>query len=181
MKIIRFSEYGGPDVLKLGETDLPRPKAGEVLLKIEAIGVNYTDIAHRRQTTREPVPLPYTPGIEVVGTVIEATEGVTHLPIGTQVIALVPHGGYAEYLTVPAAQVISEKLTAHCHTVTGYYAGYIGTRPDLIISALYKLFQYTLSGRITPQVKQRFPLEKAAEAHRQMETRQTIGKIILLP
>jgi len=324
VKIIRFYEYGEPDVLKLEETDLPRLKAGEVLLKAEAIGVNYTDIAHRRQTTREAVPLPYTPGIEVAGTVIEVAQGVTHLSVGTQVIALLPHGGYAEYLAVPAtltlpvpkgldavqavalplqgltayhilatfgrlqpgervliqaaaggvgtlavqiakvlgaSQIIAaastqekldfalslgattgvnytqqdwahqvvevtegkgvdlllemrggttfsenftclaplgrivmfgaasgqrgiidpEKLTARCHTVTGFYAGYVSTRPDLIGPGLTKLFQYTLTGQLKPQIRHRFPLEKAAEAHHLMETRQTTGKIVLLP
>jgi NADPH:quinone reductase len=74
-----------------------------------------------------------------------------------------------------------ESLTARCHSVTGYYAGYIATRPDLIVPALNRLFEYALSGRIRAQVNHRFPLEEAAEAHRLMETRQTTGKIILLP
>jgi NADPH2:quinone reductase len=75
----------------------------------------------------------------------------------------------------------AEKLTARCHTVTGYYSGFIGTRPDLFLPDLGKLIQYTLAGQLRLLVNQRLPLERAAEAHHLMETRQTTGKIILLP
>jgi NADPH2:quinone reductase len=82
MKIIRMYEYGGPEVLKVEETDPLKPKLGEVLIKTEAIGVNYTDISVRRNATREPTPLPYTPGVEVAGTVVEVGEGVTGVSNG---------------------------------------------------------------------------------------------------
>jgi NADPH2:quinone reductase len=75
----------------------------------------------------------------------------------------------------------AEKLTARCHTVTGYYSGFIGTRPDLFLPDLGKLIRYTLAGQLKLLVNHRFPLEKASEAHHLMETRQTTGKIVLLP
>lgn len=108
MKIIRFYECGGPEVLRLEETEIPHPQAGQVLLQIEAIGVNFTDVDHRRSASasREPLTFPSTPGVEVVGTVIEAGAGVTTLPVGTRVIGLLPQGGYAEYVAAPAALTV---------------------------------------------------------------------------
>jgi NADPH2:quinone reductase len=325
MKIIRFSEHGGPDVLRVEEDDIPTPKSGQMLIKTEAIGINYTDVTHRKGATlREPLQMPYTPGVEVVGTVVEAGEGATAIPIGTRVIGLLPSGGYAEYLIAPAALTIplppgldpvqavalpvqgltayhiistfgrlqpgerifiqaaaggvgtlavqlaklmeagqiiagastqakldlarslgadaginytqpdwpkqvlqatdgkgvhlsldmiggaqfsnnfsylapmgrivafgaasgqrsvidAEKLTERCYTVTGFYSVFAGTRPELVVPALKQLIQYVLTGQLKLQVHHRFPLEEAAEAHRQMETRQTTGKIVLLP
>lgn len=324
MKIIRMYECGGPEVLKVEETEPRKPKLGEVFIKTGAIGVNYTDISHRRNATRGSTPLPFTPGVEVAGTVVEVGEGVTGISSGSQVIALLPHGGYAEYLTVPAAvtfpvpagmdavnaaalplqgitayqtvstfgrlqpgerifiqaaaggvgtlavqlaramgagQIIaaastdekldlavslgadvginytqtgwidrvmeatdgkgvdlllemkggdtfsenfsylapmgrivmfgavsgqrgtidSEKLTSRCHSVTGYYSGFIYTRPDLYLQDLRDLFGRVSSGQIKPMVNHVYPLEEAAQAHRAMEARQTTGKIILLP
>src|SRR5262249_46240604 len=86
MKIVRFYTCGEPDVLRLEETETPQPKAGQVLIQVEAIGVNYTDVDHRRSVSasREPLTFPSTPGVEVVGTVIEAGEGAATLPVGTR-------------------------------------------------------------------------------------------------
>lgn len=108
MKIVRFYECGEPDVLRLEETAIPHPKAGQVLLQVEASGVNYTDVDHRRSSSasREPLTFPSTPGVEVVGVIVEAGEGATALPVGTRVIGLLSHGGYAEYVAVPAASII---------------------------------------------------------------------------
>ncbi len=325
MKIVRFYEHGGPDVLQVAEADIPTPKTGQVLIKTEAIGVNYTDVTHRKGATlREPLQFPCTPGVEVVGTVVEAGAGVTTIPVGTRVIGLVSSGGYSEYLVVPVAftlplpprldpvqavalpvqgltayhiistfgrlqpgerifiqaaaggvgtlavqlaklkeagQVIAgastqakldlarslgadagvdytqpdwanqvlqatdgkgvdlsldmiggtqfsenftylapmgrivtfgaasgqrsvidpEKLTERCYTVTGFYSVFASTRPELVAPALKELLQYVLAGQLKVQIHHRFPLEEAAEAHRQMEARQTTGKIVLIP
>lgn len=326
MKVVRFYECGEPDVLRLEEAAIPQLKAGEVLVRVEAIGVNYTDVAHRRSSSlsREPLTFPLTPGVEIVGIIAKAGEGAEHMPVGTRVIALIPHGGYAEYVAVPAARTIPvppgldaiqaaalpvqgltayhiiatfghlqpgeriliqaaaggvgtlavqlakllgagqiiatastpaklnlalslgadvginytqpdwttqvlqatdgkgvdlildmiggaqfsenftclaplgrivtfgaasgqraiinpEKLTARCYTVTGFYSAYVGTRPELVAPALTKLVQYVLAGQLKLQIHHRFPLEQAAAAHRLMESRQTTGKIVLLP
>ena len=328
MKIVRFYECGEPDVLRLEETAIPHPKAGQVLLQVEASGVNFTDVDHRRSSSasREPLTFPSTPGVEVVGVIVEVGEGATALPVGTRVIGLLSHGGYAEYVVVPAALIIPvppgldaaqavalpiqgltayhilatfghiqpgeriliqaaaggvgtlavqlarlleagqiiatastpakldlalslganvginytqpdwdwatqvlqatdgkgvdlildmiggvqfsenftclaplgrivtfgkasgqravidpEKLTARCSTVIGFYGGYVITRPDLVVPVLKKLFQYVLAGQLHVQVHHQFPLEEAAAAHRLMETRQSTGKIVLLP
>lgn len=108
MRIVRFHEFGGPEVLKFEEVATPDPKDGEVLIRTEAIGVNFTDIARRKNsaTLRERLALPYTPGVEAVGTVVGTGAGSAPVSIGTKVIAIVQDGAYSEYLTVPAARAI---------------------------------------------------------------------------
>src|SRR5260370_8501350 len=103
MKIIRFYEFGGPEVLQVEEIDLPVLKPGQVLIQTEAIGVNYTDIAHRKQVGRDTITFPATPGVEVVGKIVAKAEAAGEGPGGSRVLALIPQGAYAEYLAVPAA------------------------------------------------------------------------------
>jgi NADPH2:quinone reductase len=105
MKKIQINSFGGPEVLTLVETDLPKPKSGEVLIKNEAAGVNFSDILRRRNTYFMPTPLPYTLGAEAVGTIVELGPDTaqSHLEVGTRVLAILPHGGaYGEFLTAPA-------------------------------------------------------------------------------
>lgn len=108
MKIVRFYKHGGPSVLQIDETEIPKPRRGEVVLRVEAAGVNFTDISHRRGSNlREPLTLPYTPGVEAAGTVTEIGDGVTNISVGERIIAVVPFGGgYAEYIATTAAGAI---------------------------------------------------------------------------
>jgi NADPH2:quinone reductase len=69
MKAIQITQYGGPEVLQYTDVEVPQPKAGEALVKIKAIGVNFIDVYHR--TGRYPGALPFTPGSEAAG-VVEA-------------------------------------------------------------------------------------------------------------
>ncbi len=107
MKAVRFHKNGKADVLVFEEVTTPTPKAGEVLIKIESVGINYADTMRRRgDDYPEPSPFPFTLGIEVAGTVAGLGEGVENIPIGTRVFALPGKGGYAQYITVHAAVVI---------------------------------------------------------------------------
>ncbi|MDX2284207.1 MAG: zinc-binding dehydrogenase [Bacteroidia bacterium] len=102
MQQIRFSAYGGPEVLETAEVPVPVPGPGEVLIQIEAAGVNYSDTLRRRNTYFAPTPLPYVPGAEAVGIVRAAGAGAELAP-GTRVLAILPAGGgYAEYAVMPA-------------------------------------------------------------------------------
>ena len=110
MKAIRAHSYGSPDVLVYENVPTPQPAAGQVLIRVEAVAVNYSDIM-RRSNTPYPFPtsLPYTPGGEVAGVVEAWGDGVTEPPIGTPVFALVGSdgsGGYAQYAIANAAQII---------------------------------------------------------------------------
>lgn len=107
MKAVRFHKNGGPEVLLYEEVATPSPKAGEVLVKIEAIGINYADTIRRRgEDYPEASPVPFTLGVEIAGTVEALGESVDSIPVGTPVFATPGAGGYAEYICVPAATVI---------------------------------------------------------------------------
>ena len=106
MRAVQFSEHGDADVLQLVDLPTPRPGAGEVLIKVAAAGVNYVDIWHRKGASPRPIQLPYISGNEVAGTIAALGDGVTTAQVGQRVMAMLPNGGYAEYVVVPAAQVI---------------------------------------------------------------------------
>ena len=105
MKAIRIHETGDPEVMHLEEIETPAPKAGEVLIKVAAAGVNYADLAQRAGAYLTPTRTPMTPGIEIAGTVAALGEGVSSVAEGTRVAAFCD-GGYAEYATSQASLVI---------------------------------------------------------------------------
>ena len=106
MKAIQFTEYGGPEVLKTIEVDRPKLGPTEVLIEIHAIGVNYADTARREGQYVVPTKLPFIPGAEIAGVVIEAGKEVTNVNIGSRVVTLIESGGYAEYAAVDSRNVI---------------------------------------------------------------------------
>ncbi|WP_311239176.1 MULTISPECIES: zinc-binding dehydrogenase [unclassified Xanthomonas] len=106
MKAVRFHQHGGTDVLVYEEVPQPQPGNGEVLIKIEAAGLNFADVMRRRGDYIEASPLPYTLGIEVAGTIAALGEGVTGLEVGMAVLATPGVGGYAQYIAFPAALVV---------------------------------------------------------------------------
>jgi NADPH:quinone reductase len=97
MKAIQFTEYGGPEVLQTVELNRPIPKGQQVLIEIHAIGVNYADTARREGQYVVPTKLPFLPGAEIAGVVIEAGDSVTNVKPGDRVVTLIESGGYAEY------------------------------------------------------------------------------------
>lgn len=107
MKAVRFHQTGGPEVLVYEDVPDVAPKPGEVLIKIEAIGLNYADLIRRRGDPY-PVasPTPFTLGAEVAGNIVALGEGVDSFKIGAPVFATPGDGGYAQYISVPAATVI---------------------------------------------------------------------------
>ena len=74
MKAIRVEQPGGPDKLQFKDIEVPKPKPEEVLVKLEASGVNFIDVYHR--TGLYKMPLPFTPGMEGAGTVESIGERV---------------------------------------------------------------------------------------------------------
>jgi NADPH2:quinone reductase len=106
MRAVQFSAHGDADVLQLVDLPTPRPGDGEVLLKVAAAGVNYADIWQRKGTGPRPVQLPYVPGYEVAGTIAAVGSGVSKAQVGQRAMAMLASGGYAEYVVVPATQII---------------------------------------------------------------------------
>lgn len=107
MKAVRFHKNGGPEVLVYEDVPDPMPKDGEVLIRIEAVGMNFADVMRRRgDPYPDPSPTPFTLGVEVAGTIVALGKGVTTLEVGTAVVATPGAGGYAQYISVPAATAI---------------------------------------------------------------------------
>nr|CCA81991.1 hypothetical protein BDB_180031 [blood disease bacterium R229] len=110
MKAIEIAQYGGPEVLKPTERPMPEPKAGEVLIRVRAAGVNRPDVFQRTGNYPVPPGASDIPGLEVAGEIVGGD--LTHadnrygLKTGDRVCALVQGGGYAEFCTAPLGQVL---------------------------------------------------------------------------
>ena len=106
MKAVEITSPGGPEVLRLVERPDPKPASGEVLVRVEAAGVNRPDIMQRLGKYPPPPGASDIPGLEVAGTVVAIGSGVSRWRDGDRVCALVAGGGYAEYCLVPAPQCL---------------------------------------------------------------------------
>jgi NADPH2:quinone reductase len=140
MKAVRVHELGGPEVLRYEEIPDPRPKDNEVLVNIEAAGVNYLDIYYRsgfHWGGHHRRPLPYIPGAEAAGIVVEAGANVSEFKAGDRVAYGISngYGSYAEFFALPAwhlfklpssissntaAAVMLQGMTAHYLTHSTY-------------------------------------------------------------
>jgi NADPH:quinone reductase len=100
------AEAGGPEVLAPVERPVPRPGAGELLIRVAAAGVNRPDVLQRRGFYPPPPGAPSIPGLEVAGTVVAIGEDVDAELLGQPAAALVAGGGYAEYCIAPAGQCL---------------------------------------------------------------------------
>lgn len=105
MTAIEISQAGGPEVLVPVTRPVPRPAAGELLIRVAAAGVNRPDVLQRRGFYPPPPGASDIPGLEAAGEVVAAGDGVTHL-IGSKVTALIAGGGYADYAIAPAATAL---------------------------------------------------------------------------
>ena len=103
MKAIRVSKPGGPEALRYEDAPDPKPEPGEVLLRVEAAGVNFADTLARKGLYPTATPPPFIPGFEVAGTVIGVGEGVQGITAGQRVMGFAPKGAYAELAVMPAA------------------------------------------------------------------------------
>lgn len=101
MKAVQFSEYGDPDVLKVGDVDEPHPGPGQVRIAARAAGVNPADWKRRSGIFRDfmPVEFPHTVGFEASGVVDEIGEGVSGVSVGDAVFGLGSHAT-AEYVVL---------------------------------------------------------------------------------
>jgi NADPH:quinone reductase len=96
MRAVQISAFGGPEVLELVELPTPQPAANEVLIQVTAAGVNFADTHQRGNQYVAEQTLPMIPGAEVAG---------VRADTGERVVAIVTHGGYAEYVAAPANRV----------------------------------------------------------------------------
>lgn len=104
MRAVRVAAFGDADVLHVEDVPRPEPQPGEALVRIKAAGVNFSDIGMR--AGRGAHPLPYTPGLEAAGIVDAVGSGVRDVQPGDRIVYLSRLGSYAEFNTVPAAELI---------------------------------------------------------------------------
>ncbi len=130
MTAVRIHEHGGPDVLRVETIDAPQAKAGEALVRLDAIGVNFIDVYKRTGLYR--LPLPATLGEEGSGTVVAVGEGVGEVKTGDRVAWASVTGSYAQLAAVPANRLVRvpdglDGRTAAALMLQGMTAHYLAT------------------------------------------------------
>ncbi|XP_077990400.1 quinone oxidoreductase-like [Glandiceps talaboti] len=139
MRAIMIREYGGPEVMKLEHVEIPKPKTGQVLVRVMAAGVNAVDIKHISKTMPEvTLPLPFTPGIDSAGIVEDIGPGVSKVKKGDRVYATYagpnslinqkrPYAEFAVYSEF-AVFPLPDNITFKEGAVLGipYYTAYVG-------------------------------------------------------
>ncbi len=106
MHAVEISAPGGPDVLKMVNRPVPIPGQGQILIKVAYAGVNRPDLLQRAGLYAPPPGASDLPGLEASGTVAAVGAGVSDWAVGDQVCALLPGGGYGEYVVTPAAHAL---------------------------------------------------------------------------
>lgn len=134
MRAIRVHAAGEPEVLQLEEVPDPHPGPGEVLVRVEAIGVNFIEIYQR--TGQYPLPMPTTPGAEGAGVVVAVGEGVSTVAVGDRVASVNLAGSYAALALAPSSRVVRvpdglttrQAAAAMLQGLTAHYLA-VSTRP----------------------------------------------------
>ena len=106
MNAIEITAPGGPEVLQSCTRPRPVPNADQVIIQVAYAGVNRPDALQRAGLYNPPAGASDLPGLEASGTVVEIGENVSDLAVGDRVCALLPGGGYAEYVATPAAHCL---------------------------------------------------------------------------
>ncbi|SMX45189.1 NAD(P)H-quinone oxidoreductase [Actibacterium lipolyticum] len=106
MRAVEISEPGGPEVLRMTQRPVPTPGAGEIVIKLAYAGVNRPDALQRAGSYAPPAWASDLPGLEGAGQVVAVGPNVAGVTVGDAVCALLPGGGYAEYVVTPAAHAL---------------------------------------------------------------------------
>ncbi|MCA1188089.1 MULTISPECIES: NADPH:quinone oxidoreductase family protein [unclassified Saccharopolyspora] len=155
MKAWRLNENGEPqDVLRLDEVDDPRPGPGQLLVRVLATPVNFPDVLLCRGEYQIKPPLPFTPGVELCGEVVEVGEGVADFSPGDRVLgsASLPTGGFAELAlmdaprTFPAPESLSDAEAASLFI--GYQTGHFGLHRRANLRAGETLLVHAAAGGV---------------------------------
>ncbi len=133
MRYVDLPFFGAPEAMTFATGPLPIPRAGEILVRVEAAGVNRPDVAQRQGTYPPPKDASPILGLEVAGEVVALGEGVDEFSVGDRVCALANGGGYAEYCAVPAGQALP--------LPKGYDAVKAAALPETFFTVWANLFQ----------------------------------------
>src|ERR1700744_1896809 len=102
MKVVQIAAPGGPEQLQLSTRPMPKPGEGEVLVRVEAAGVNRPDVMQRQGRYPPPPGVSDLPGMEIAGEIVSLGSNVSGLEVGDKICSLLPGGGYAAYALAAA-------------------------------------------------------------------------------
>lgn len=137
MKAILCTEWGGPEKLSVGDAEPPSPGSGEVVIDVKAAGVNFADTVLIQGTYQLKPDFPFTPGLEVAGTVARLGEGVDNVSVGDRVVGIPNMGAFAEQVAVKAPAVVRIPDAMDFETAASFAVAYstshmaLGYRADL--------------------------------------------------
>ncbi len=117
------SEYGPPASLQILEEPDPTAGPGRVVVAVDAVGVNYADALTVAGTYQIKIPLPFTPGMEMAGTIVELGDGVEGLTVGDRVLGMT-FGAYASHVVVPASALTRVPDNLELHRAAGLVQSY---------------------------------------------------------
>ena len=133
MRFIDLPSFGAPEAMVVAKGPLPAARPGEILVKVEAAGVNRPDVQQRKGAYPPPKDASPILGLEIAGEVVALGEGVSEFKLGDKVCALANGGGYAEYCAVPAGQAL--------FWPKGYDAVKAAALPETFFTVWANLFQ----------------------------------------
>jgi len=206
MKKVVVHRPGGYDRLTLETCADPSPEPGELLIGVEAAGVNYADCLTRMglySSARHYVGYPITPGFEVAGRILAPGGGVQGFRVGDPVMALTRFGAYAQRICcrpeyvfpLPSGYSIRQaaafpvvfltawlalfELVNRNRSVLAFSLSYLGDRTDLLDAAMPELLAWAAEGRLVPPPVTVYPFDEVGAAHRALESGTTQGKLVL--
>ena len=124
MRAVVCREWGPPEALAVEEVAEPEPGPNDVLIRVQASGVNFADALIVQGAYQEKPSLPFIPGLEVAGEIVAMGSDVTGLATGQRVVSLCTIGGYAEAVTAPAAVTVPIPEEMPCETAAGFMVAY---------------------------------------------------------
>lgn len=133
MRFVDLPSFGAPEVMTIANGPLPALRPGEILVRVEAAGINRPDVAQRQGTYPPPKDASPILGLEIAGEVVALGEGAADFAIGDKVCALANGGAYAEYCAVPASQALPWPK--------GYDAVKAAALPETFFTVWANLFQ----------------------------------------
>jgi len=188
-----FDRVGGADVLELRSVSVPPPGAGELRIRINAVGLNRSEAMFREGSHPIRPELPSRLGYEAAWVIESVGTGVTRFAVGDRVstlpiMELNARGAYGEMFTVPEALVVhsSEELTDEetASLWSSYMTAYgmlVEDRPDRNERAIDFIRRGVREGWLKPLICRRFSLDEVRSAASDLDSLQQIGKIIIVP
>lgn len=131
MRAMICREWGEPGVVKLDDVPPPAPKAGEILIDVQAASVNFADIVMVEGRYQTKPDFPFAPGLECAGTVAALGEGVTQFSVGDKVLAKIAYGGFAEQAIAEAVDTYAVPDGMPWDVAGAFYVAYVSAHTAL--------------------------------------------------